>query len=238
MARGPIPMLSFVVPAYNEEKCLPSTLASIHDAARSLGIEYEIVVANDGSTDRTAAIAEGAGARVITVENRQIAGTRNAGARAASGERLIFVDADTRVDHAVVGAAVSAMEGGAVGGGAGAVFDEGAPYYARRMMWWVLGFMRLFRLAAGCFLFCRRDALEAAGWWDERHFAGEEIMLSLALRRQGRFVILRERVVTSPRKFTSRSFGETLWITVKLLCQGMWGVRRREATQFWYDGRR
>ena len=231
-------MLSFVIPAYNEEKCLPATLASIHEAGRALGIDYEVVVVNDGSTDATATIGAGAGARVVTVENRQIAKTRNAGARAARGERLLFVDADTRVDREVVGAAMAAMDSGAVGGGAGAVFDEGAPYYARRMMWWVLGFMRLFRLAAGCFLFCRRDALEAAGGWDERHFAGEEIMLSLALHRQGPFVILRERVVTSPRKFTSRSFGETLWLTVKLLAQGMWGVRRRESTQFWYDGRR
>jgi glycosyltransferase involved in cell wall biosynthesis len=231
-------MLSFVIPAYNEEKFLPATLASIHAAAKALGIDYEIVVADDASTDATASLAEGAGARVVSVENRQIAKTRNAGARAARGERLVFVDADTRVDEAVVGAAMAAMDAGAVGGGAGAVFDEGAPYYARRMMWWVLGFMRLFRLAAGCFLFCRRDALEAAGGWDERHFAGEEIMLSLALHRQGRFVILRERVVTSPRKFTSRSFGETLWLTLKLLAQGMWGVRRRESTQFWYDGRR
>ena len=234
----PVPRVSFVVPAFNEQKCLPATLASIHAAARALGLEYEIVVADDASTDATASIAEGAGARVIGVENRQIAKTRNAGARAARGERLVFVDADTRVDQAVVGAAMAAMDGGAVGGGAGAVFDEGAPYYARRMLWWILGFMRLFRLAAGCFLFCRREALEAAGWWDERHFAGEEIMLSLALRRQGRFVILRERVVTSPRKFTSRSFGETLWLTLKLLAQGLWGVRRRESTQFWYDGRR
>jgi glycosyltransferase involved in cell wall biosynthesis len=231
-------VLSFVVPAYNEERCLPATLASIHAAAKALGIDYEVVVANDASTDATASIAEGAGARVVSVENRQIAKTRNAGARAAHGERLLFVDADTRVDEAVVGAAMAAMDAGVVGGGAGAVFDEGAPYYARRMMWWVLGFMRLFRLAAGCFLFCRRDALEAVGGWDERHFAGEEIMLSLALHRQGRFVILRESVVTSPRKFTSRSFGETLWLTVKLLAQGMWGVRRRESTQFWYDGRR
>jgi glycosyltransferase involved in cell wall biosynthesis len=231
-------VLSFVVPAYNEEKCLPATLDSIHAAARSLGVEYEIVVANDASTDATPAIAEGAGARVVTVENRQIAKTRNAGARAARGDRLVFVDADTRVDARVVGAALAAMDTGAVGGGARAVFDEGAPYYARRMIWWVLAFMRLFRLAAGCFLFCRRDALEAAGGWDERHFAGEEIMLSLALHRQGRFVMLAESVVTSPRKFTSRSFGQTLWLTLKLLSQGMWGVRRRESTQFWYDGRR
>jgi glycosyltransferase involved in cell wall biosynthesis len=231
-------MLSFVVPAYNEEKCLPAALASIHAAARALGLDYEIVVANDGSTDATAALAEAAGARVVTVGNRQIAKTRNAGAREARGDRLVFVDADTRVDERVVRAATAAFDAGAVGGGAAAVFDEGAPAYARWMLRAVLGFMTWFRLAAGCFLFCRRDAFEAAGGWDERHFAGEEIMLSLALHRQGRFVMLDEAVVTSPRKFMVRGPWETLWITVKLLSRGLGGTRRRETTQFWYDGRR
>ena len=233
-----VPRVSFVVPAYNEEKCLPATLASIHEAGRSLRLAYEIVVANDASTDATATIAEGAGARVVTVQNRQIARTRNAGARVALGDRLVFVDADTRVDSRVVGAAMAAMDSGAVGGGAGAIFEEGAPPYAQRMIRRVLAFMRFFRLAAGCFLFCRRDAFEAVGGWDERHYAGEEIMLSLALRRRGPFVMLQEHVVTSPRKFTSRTYGETIWITLKLLARGLGGVRRRETTQFWYDGRR
>ena len=231
-------MISFVVPAYNEEKCLPAPLASIHEAARALGIAYEIVVANDASTDATASIGEGGGARVVTVENRQIAKTRNDGARAATGGRLIFVDADTQVNEAVVRAALGALDAGAVGGGAAARFDAAAPAYAHRMMAVVLGVMRFLNLAAGCFLYCRRDAFEAAGGWDERHFAGEEVMLSFALRRHGRFVMLREAVLTSPRKFTSRTFGETMWISAKLLALGMWGVRRRETTQFWYDGRR
>ena len=231
-------MLSFVVPAYNEEKCLPATLASIHEAARLAGIEYEIVVANDASTDTTAAIAEQGGARVVNVAYRQIAKTRNSGARAAAGERLMFVDADTRLNEGVLRAALAALDAGAVGGGAGARFDDDAPAYAHRMLRVVAGTMRWLNLAAGCCVYCRRDAFEAAGGWDERHFAGEEIMLSLALRRQGRFVMLREAVATSARKFTSRSFGETMWITLRLLSHGMSGTRRRETTQFWYDGRR
>src|SRR5258708_8702482 len=75
-------VISFVVPAYNEEKYLAATLAAIHEAARSAGEPYEVVVANDASTDATAAIAEAGGARVVSVEKRQIAATRNAGARA------------------------------------------------------------------------------------------------------------------------------------------------------------
>jgi glycosyltransferase involved in cell wall biosynthesis len=231
-------VLSFVIPAYNEEKYLPATLESIHAAAREAGLEYEIVVANDASSDATAAVAEQGWARVVSVANRQIAKTRNAGARAATGERLVFIDADTRVNTGVVRAAMAALDGGAVGGGAAARFDEGAPRYARAMLVLVAGTMHWLNLAAGCCVYCRRDALEAAGGWDERHFAGEEIMLSFALRKLGRFVMLRESVVTSPRKFTSRSFGEAMLISTKLLLGGMGAVRRRETTQFWYDGRR
>ena len=69
-------MISFVVPAYNEERYLGATLAAIHAAAREAGEPYEIVVANDASSDATAAIAEAGGARVVSVEKRQIAATR------------------------------------------------------------------------------------------------------------------------------------------------------------------
>ena len=89
------PLVSIIVPAYNEERCLPTALEAIHSAARALGIDYEIVVADDDSTDATSALARRAGARVVTVANRQISKTRNDGARAATGDRLVFVDALT-----------------------------------------------------------------------------------------------------------------------------------------------
>ena len=231
-------MISFVVPAYNEERCLPAALASIHAAARAIGAEYEIVVADDASSDATASIAQEAGARVVKVSNRQISRTRNDGARAAKGERLIFVDADTQVNPEVVRAALAALDAGAVGGGAGAVFEEQAPRWAHVGIAWVVGFMRLVNLAAGCFVYCRRDAFEAAGGFDPAIFAGEEIWLSLALRRQGRFVMLREKVVTSPRKFNGRTAWQTLWIALRLVVSSPVGVRRREHASFWYDGKR
>src|SRR5215467_13374571 len=88
-------VISFVVPAYNEERLLGRTLAALHSAARALSQPYELVVVDDGSTDRTAAIATAGGATVVSVQFRQIARVRNAGAAAATGEVLIFVDADT-----------------------------------------------------------------------------------------------------------------------------------------------
>lgn len=230
--------LSFIVPAYNEEKLLAATLAALHAAAREAAVAYEIVVADDDSTDATASIAQAAGARVVRVEHRQISATRNSGANAALGDRFIFVDADTHIDAVVLRAALAAMDAGAVGGGAEVRFQEPAPRWGHVSVRLVIGFMRLTGWAAGCFVFCTREAFEAAGGFDERHFAGEEIMLSMALKRQGRFVILRETVMTSPRKLVARSLWETIWLTLRLLVRGMGGVRAREHTGFWYDGKR
>ena len=231
-------MLSFVIPAYNEEKYLPGTLASIHAAARELALDYEIVVANDDSSDATARIAEESGARVVTVQNRQISKTRNDGARAARGERLVFVDADTHVNAAVVGAANAALDGGAVGGGARVSFEASAPRWVHVISGIVLWLMILARWAAGCFVFCRRDAFEATGGFDERHFAAEEIMFSIALKKHGQFVIVPASVQTSARKAVGRSAWEMLRLVTMILLRGLGGVRRREHTDFWYDGKR
>src|SRR5262245_46006339 len=125
-------MISFIIPAHNEEALLGRTLAAAHAAARELGRPYEIVVANDASTDRTGEIAAAQGARVVAVNRRQIAATRNAGAAAATGDILFFVDADTQVTAEAVRAAVKRLANGAVGGGAAVHFDEGPlPLYAR-----------------------------------------------------------------------------------------------------------
>ena len=102
-------MISFIIPAYNEEQLIGRTLAALHAAARVVGEPYEVVVVDDASTDRTAAIASARGARVVSVAHRQIAATRNAGARAASGETFFFIDADTVVTEQTVKAAVKAM---------------------------------------------------------------------------------------------------------------------------------
>ncbi|HET7730383.1 MAG TPA: glycosyltransferase [Usitatibacter sp.] len=231
-------MLSFVVPAYNEERLIGATLEAIHASARELGLAYEVVVADDASTDATAAIAAAAGARVVPVEHRKISATRNSGARAARGGRLVFVDADTRVNAAVVRAALAAMDAGAVGGGAQVAFDEEAPRWGHAAIGPVIGFMRVFNWAAGCFIFCTREAFERAGGFDEAYFAGEEIHFSRALGRLGRFVVLREAVTTSARKAHGRTFWQTLAFTARLLARNPRGVKRRDEAGFWYDGRR
>ncbi|MDP3701832.1 MAG: glycosyltransferase [Hylemonella sp.] len=231
-------MISFIVPAYNEERCLAATLDALHAAGRALGEVYEIVVADDASTDQTAAIAQQQGALLVSVAHRQIAATRNAGARAAGGDWFIFVDADTVVNEAVVRAALVAMRSGAVGGGAGMRFDDPAPRYARLMLRVVVRLFRATGFAAGCFLFCTRSTFAAVGGFDENYYGAEELVMSRALKRQGRFVILKQTVTTSARKLRTYSSREVFLLTTRLASRGMKSVKQRQGMEFWYDGRR
>src|SRR5688572_8616158 len=115
-------MISFVIPAHNEAELIGRTISAIHESARALGESYEVIVADDASTDATGSLAFEHGARVVTVSFRRIAATRNAGARAAIGEFLFFVDADTVVRMPALRSALRALRGGAVGGGAAVRF--------------------------------------------------------------------------------------------------------------------
>lgn len=231
-------MISFIIPAHNEDELLGRTLNALDDAARALGQPFEVVVVDDASTDRTASIAQEHGARVIPVMHRQIAAARNAGALATNGDLLIFVDADTVVTQAAVRAAVEAMRQGAAGGGCAFRFDGRLPPYGRALAAVAAPLYRVLGLASGCFLFCTRDAFRRAGGFDERLFAAEEAAMSRALRRQGRFVILREFVTTSGRKLRAHSAREVLGLLLRFALAGPKSVRQREGLDIWYGKRR
>ena len=234
-------MISFIVPAYNEEQCLAETLDALHATGLALGEAYEVLVADDGSTDQTAVIAVQKGALLVRVAHRQIAATRNSGAREAMGDLLIFVDADTVVNAEVVRAAVQAMRGGAVGGGAGIRFDEPVPRFARALLWVIVRIFRATGLAAGCFLFCTRAAFDAVGGFDEKYYGAEEIVMSRALKklgRQGKFVILKQTVTTSARKLRTYSTGETIKMMARMALRGTKALKQRKGMEFWYAERR
>jgi glycosyltransferase involved in cell wall biosynthesis len=229
--------LSFILPAHDEEALLGVTIHAVQEAGKAVGEPFEVIVVDDASSDASARIAEQAGARVVSVNLRQIAAARNAGAAVAQGDALFFVDADTIVTRDVVRAAVEALRAGAVGGGAAVRFDDPIPRYARLMLPVLVWFFRRLRLAGGGFLFCARDAFRAVGGFDPSVFAGEEVLLSRALGRQGRFTILEEPVVTSGRKLRSYRAREILGTLAKLALLGGRGVRDRSRLALWYGPR-
>ena len=204
-----------------------------------MGVSFEVIVVNDASTDLTAAVALEAGARVVEVHLRKISAVRNVGARHAKGDAFFFIDADTRITDPVLRAALNALHQGAAGGGAWVKFAEPVSWPVRLALN-VFGvvYMCLFRWAAGCFIFARRAAFEAVGGFDESLYASEEIFLSIGLKRQGRFVLLREGVITSGRKLRLHSPWRLIPFILRFLCRGPAILRQRAGLDWWYDGKR
>jgi glycosyltransferase involved in cell wall biosynthesis len=231
-------VISFIVPAFNEATLLGATVDALHAAAGALGETYEVLVVDDASTDATAHIALRHRATVVSVNYRHIAATRNAGARAASGDLFIFVDADTIASSAVTAAAVAAMRSGAVGGGAGLRFDGAVPLYARVLTPAVLWVFRIVGVAPGCFLYCTRAAFIGVGGFDETFFGAEDVVMSNALKRHGRFIVLREAVTTSGRKLRTHSVGGMLWLLLRLVVRGPNVIKQRRGMELWYGERR
>jgi glycosyltransferase involved in cell wall biosynthesis len=231
-------MISFIVPAHNEEFELSSTLVAIHAAACDAGKPYEIVVVDDASTDATPEMATQAGAKVIRINRRQIAAARNAGARAAQGEYLFFVDADTRIKASHVTEGITALEAGYAGGSARVAIDGVVPLWGRVLLrvFTVLYFG--LNLGAGAFLFTTRRNFEASGGFDEQYFVGEEVYFSLALRKLGRFKVLREPIVTSGRKLRMYPARQFLRDFFGVVVAGPRGARSRAKLRLWYDGKR
>jgi glycosyltransferase involved in cell wall biosynthesis len=214
-------------------------LDAIRQAAETVENPFEIVVADDVSTDQTAEIARKRGATVISVHYRHIAATRNAGARVAHGERLFFVDADTVINARVLGAALRAMDNGAAGGGAPPRLEGPVPLYAPLFILWLSVFMRIAGLSGGAFLFCTRKAFDAVGGFDEQLFGAEDAALSSALAREGRFVVLWRRVLTSGRRVRTASGLRVLGFFVRTAISPSKTLKRRaNVEKMWYESNR
>ena len=97
--------LSFIIPAYNEAELITSCIESIQRSIQQADLPEEccqVIVVDNNSSDKTAALAEDAGAHVAFEPVNQISRARNAGARAASGDWLIFIDADSLLNDGLL----------------------------------------------------------------------------------------------------------------------------------------
>ena len=231
--------LSFIVPAFNEEVMLGASLHTLTVSARGTGVPFELIVVDDASTDATPEIARARGASVLRVDLHRISAVRNVGARAATGDLLVFVDADTLVPAETLQQMLGAVDGGAVGGGARVRLDHhGLPWWARALSMFLCWLVFRLRIAGGCFIYARREAFDAAGGFDERYFASEEIHLGRALKKIGRFTMLPAAVTSSGRKLRLFPGWQLLRQILRLASGGLAALRRREGLEFWYDGRR
>lgn len=236
-----------LVPAYNEALGLGASLTSIRAAVRVVearGWTSELVVCDNNSTDGTAAVARAHGARVVFEPVNQISRARNAAAAAATGEWLVFVDADSHPSSALMADVAEAIATGrCLAGGSTVVMDAGGRFGRVMVGAWNL-LSRATRWAAGSFIFVEAAAFRAVGGFSDELFASEEIDLFRRLKRAARrarrrIVILhRHPLATSGRKFELYSPGEIVGFVLRTMLTGGRTLRRADGCPVWYDGRR
>ena len=231
---------SVIIPAYNEEDFLPVTLSSLHAAMDSIPHRGEIIVVDNNSTDNTKHVAKKYGARVIFEPFRQIAKTRNSGAKAAKSNFFIFLDADTILPPQLLQKALSLLENGShCGGGTLIGFDSQLPFFAGNLVRFWNWLSKTGKLAAGSFIFCLARGFHDIGGFDEQVYAGEEVFFSRKMRAWGKrhnmlFTIIDDQnVITSGRKFHWYSSVQIALLLI-LFTVFPFALRNRSLCKFWY----
>jgi glycosyltransferase involved in cell wall biosynthesis len=239
--------ISIVVPAFNEERLLGASLAQIKLAAGAFsqrGWDFELIVCDNNSTDRTAEIARAAGATVVFEPINQIARARNCGAAAATGDWLIFVDADSHPSAALFADVAEQIQSGKYfAGGVTVRLDERLFVAGCITRLWNCA-SRSFKLLAGSFIFVETATFRKVGGFSHELFVAEELELSQRLKKlargQGRGIVILHRspLVTSARKMRLYTLREHLRFLAKVIFSKGRALGSREKAHLWYDGRR
>jgi glycosyltransferase involved in cell wall biosynthesis len=239
--------ISVIIPAFNEERRLGETLRHINVALASFHKRdwlSELIVCDNNSTDKTAEIARAVGAKVVFEPINQIARARNCGAAAATGDWFIFVDADSHPTPALFDdVAEQIISGNCMAGGSTVKFDGHYPKANLLIGFWN-AISRSLSFMAGSFIFCEAAAFREIGGFSKELFAGEEIDLSIRLKRlaqkhRKRIVIIRRHpLITSARKIHLYTLREHLGFLIKAGFFRSRTLSNREACFTWYDGRR
>ena len=231
--------LSVIIPAFNEAAYIGAALDSLEAAAAHLrahsGAEVEVVVVDNNSTDDTAAIARDKGATVVTEPAQGIARARNAGARHAEGDVLVFVDADVTAPTTLLEAIHAAMDDpSCVGGGVDVEYRPRRLLVSLHLRAWRL-LARLLDMVQGPTQFCRASVFGQVGGYDERAWIGEDVDFYWSLKRfakrtGGTVSFIRDpRVQASSRRFDTWPLWKVIVWTNPLFIalfrrrKGMWG---------------
>lgn len=199
-------MLSIVIPTKNEEKYLPKLLESIK---RQSFIDYEIIVADNGSHDRTREIAETFNCKIV--QGGLPGAGRNRGAEAAIGEIILFLDADTELPDAdFLKDGLAEFKERKLAMGVPIAITKGNYLDRLFFRWWnyfVASSQFVKPLAGGWCIFVKKDLHQKLGGFDEKLMLGEDSDYAQRGVKLGKFrFMLNVKVMTSPRRLKKEGY--------------------------------
>jgi glycosyltransferase involved in cell wall biosynthesis len=208
------PTISIIIPAHNEEDYLAATLNALN---RQDYPACEIVVVANGCTDRTAEVAQEKCHRLVTLSQKGLGVSRNLGARMATGELLLFLDADTLLEPDALRIVAEQFTERDAGGTLKGQPDSGR--FAYRLIYWLKNFIHRFVVRNGSsgVIICWKKHFMSVGGFDERLELRENSELIRRLKRFGGYKYIgTTAATTSMRRYDRRGVGNIVRLWIKL----------------------
>jgi glycosyltransferase involved in cell wall biosynthesis len=212
--------ITFVIPCFNEEKNIRSCVLSIQDELKSRKcFSHEIIVADNGSTDSSVAVARSSGARVIEEPRQGVVFAREAGYRNAKYALIANIDADNRMPAGWLNVALREISNPGVAAISGPIRYDDVPF-------WIIWGSKLFYLVARFFhcvigptlqggnFVIRKDVLDAMHGYDTSfEFYGEDTKTANDASKIGRIVLVPDLwIYSSPRRLKHQGLWNTIFL--------------------------
>lgn len=250
-------LISTIIPAYNEEKIIAQTLNNINlaiESSKQKGYQWEIIICDNDSTDKTVEIASQFGAKIVREPFKQISTARNTGAKNATGDWLIFIDADTYPTPELIDEVLKGIARETNIGYGTTIVVEGGTLFNKLRMERLNPFFRLFNFCGGAFIACKREGFDGVNGFSTHLYAYEDLDFVFRLKRYGykkekKFSVLHKHpVITSGRKgdynirsifvlYTS-NFASVIIFILQYFLPNKWVAKMgRSVTGYWYNNR-
>jgi rSAM/selenodomain-associated transferase 2 len=195
-----IPEISIIIPTLNEEENIGRLIRHLSDTDHRI----EIIVADGKSTDRTVEIAEGEGARVVSIDQPSRPKQLNAGAALAKAELLYFVHADTLPPEDYADQILEAAADGNTFGSFRFRFDS--DNRALRFNSWCTRIPVMMVRGGDQSLFIPRSLFQKLGGYREDHIVMEDYDIMRRGKKIAKFKLIQDDVVVSARKYEENPY--------------------------------
>ena len=236
------PKFSVIVPAFNEERYLPRSLGAIRKAEAHWGHSVEIIVGDNLSTDETVRVAEEFGARVVRVETKCISAVRNQAAATATGDVLVFNDADNEMSENMFVELEKCMDSGEyIGGGVINAHYDRRSLGINLLQFCIVTNLRICRVSMFMF-YTSADVFKELGGFNETLLSNEDMEFALRMKKLGKAQGLEfsnmkaAHVVLSARKFDE--YGDWAVLRHPILFAKAFFNNPETAYELWYRPRR
>jgi glycosyltransferase involved in cell wall biosynthesis len=234
---------SVIVPAYNEEKYIGRCLESIVSASGKTPDPVEIIVVLNRCTDSTGSIAKSFGSVIVVENDRNLSKIRNAGVAASSGDVIVTIDADSWMSDMLFVEIAKCVEKGAfIGGGVGLKAERVSPGIFFSCLFFLAPAIVRNGISMGLY-WCRKEVFHAIGGFDESMLTGEDLDFAIRLKKYGKTVGKRYKIITSAHIVTSCRKWDLngdwyLFRNLKMIKKTYEGKRTELTDKWWYEAQR